>query len=53
MMTEMDIETSVYYVYLMRLIAQEDYVKLHIIYLFEIKSLLINLSTACLLAYSV
>jgi hypothetical protein len=27
MMTEMDIETSVYYVHLMRLIAREDFIK--------------------------
>jgi len=27
MMTEMDIETSVYYVHLTRLIAREDYIK--------------------------
>jgi hypothetical protein len=27
MMTEMDIETSVYYVNLMRMIAREDYIK--------------------------
>jgi hypothetical protein len=27
MMTEMDIETSVYYVHLTRLIAQEDFIK--------------------------
>jgi hypothetical protein len=28
MMTEMDIETSVYYVHLTRLIAREDYIKI-------------------------
>jgi len=28
MMTEMDIETSVYYVHLTRLIAREDFIKL-------------------------
>jgi hypothetical protein len=27
MMTEMDIETSVYYIHLMQLIAREDYIK--------------------------
>jgi len=29
MMTEMDIETSVHYVHLMRLIAREDYIKFY------------------------
>jgi hypothetical protein len=37
MMTEMDIESSVYYVHRTRLIAREDYIKYILSLIFEVK----------------